>query len=198
MKITIVNRSPQRGHGQLPVTRSFEADDLLNENIPTHNPELRTAPLFVEIRKLLLYCKYDVHYAPWDETRLDKLELQLGTIGIEASFPQRFSAPRVLSAELAVKAIDNAMELGWPELKFFVTWEPFCPGVWKVAQHRLGRRIGTAPIKEAICLQAQKTYTSLKEINQRFQIERKSLAESARRARDRGKWESLDDNWYGM
>lgn len=196
MKITIIDKCHQRG--AQPVSRSFDADALINKLVAPHRPELRAASLFSEIRKLLLYCRYDALCASWDNARLLEVEQLTGPMIIEASFPQRYSDPKLLSAALAVEAIDNAMATGCQELSFYVSWIPCCTGhgakkAVALAEDHLVR--STVPFREAMSFRAQQTYRSLKEISQRFRWERKKFGKTARHG---NAWEDLDDNWYGM
>lgn len=200
MKITIIDKTQQ--DGELLISRSFCADALINNNVSLTLPDLRANRLFVEIRKLLLHSRFDADALckPWDENRLAQLEIETGPIDIEASFPHRFSAPRMLTAAVAVQVIEKAIKIGRQELKFYVDWFPFSSGHSAVKAATLAEEClfrSTAPFREAVSSRAQQTYETLKLMSRRFQWERKGLGKTAGRF-GYGQWENLEDNWYGM
>lgn len=121
MYIKIISLQNRR----VPVTRTFEATDLIHTQVPASCPHLRAGPFFAEVRKVLLFCNLDTTLdAPWDEEKLYDLELRADPMAIEASFPHRWSTAQTLCADVAVKAIDEAIAQGLKELKFYVNWFP--------------------------------------------------------------------------
>lgn len=123
MKITFIDiHNP---NGGAPVTRSYEVDKLINAAVPTFLPDLRAHGFLTEMRKVLLYSRFDACFLPWEERRLSNLELRLGKIDVEARFQYRWCAPKTITAEVAVKAVEQAMAKGRKELKFYINWFPF-------------------------------------------------------------------------
>lgn len=180
MKITIVDLYPSRG-GE-PVTRTYEADDLINSSVSTIIPELRARVFLAEVRKTLLYSRYDASVVPWDEKRLSALESRVGHIDIEARFPHRWSWPKPLTPEVAVQATDRAVLRGSKELTFYVNFFPFSMAhntrvAIELVEESLVR--STAPVLENMSLKAQQTKTALKKLSLQMPWEASSLGRIA-------------------
>ncbi|KAJ4391539.1 hypothetical protein N0V93_005157 [Gnomoniopsis smithogilvyi] len=122
MKITIIDLHPPR---DIIVSRTFEATDLIDNNISMFLPDLRAHPFLTEVRKLLLYSRFDSALYPWDDHRLNQLEQQTGYVDVQARFPHRWSVTRSLSATVALRAIEQGIFDGLQEMKFYVNWYPF-------------------------------------------------------------------------
>lgn len=122
MHITIVDMQPPRG---MQVSRTFEATDLIDDDIPDFLYDLRAHLFFTEVRKLLLYSRFDASLLPWDDQRLNQLEQQIGLVDLQACFPHQWNMPRPLSITCFFGAIDKAILLGLPEIRFYVDRYPF-------------------------------------------------------------------------
>lgn len=122
MKITIVDLQPPRSN---MVTRTYKDTDLIDFNVSIFLPDLRVHPLLTEVRKLLLYSRFDSSLYSWNDERLNQLEQQTGSANVQARFPHRWSVARPLSAKVAMRAIEEGELEGLEEVKFYVDWYPF-------------------------------------------------------------------------
>lgn len=174
MKITITDLHPPRG---IPVSRTFEAADLIDTNISIFLPDLRAHRFLIEVRKLLVYSRYDAAFLPLDDRRLNQLEQQVGSVEIQACFPHRWNKTRPLSAEVVVKTVEQAMMQGLQELRFHVDWYPFsltanALGVAYVSEERVA--LFMAPCRQRISSKSRQAVITIRNSSSRLPWVRKS------------------------
>jgi hypothetical protein len=119
--VALPQSSPDR-----PVTRTFQARDLINDNVSVNLPVLRTLSFFNEVRKLLLFCARmnESNLAVWDEDDLNRCSADVDTDGVVAltddislSHGKEPLTPEFV-VQLFAKATDKALE----NLGVYLTW----------------------------------------------------------------------------
>lgn len=93
------------------VVRAFPANQLIQEHVSTSTPELMALSLFVEARKLLIYCEREREFREvWDDYQLNKLADDHRGTRIMARIPSRLPWPsrRLLVAVHVLDLIQKA------------------------------------------------------------------------------------------
>lgn len=109
-----------------PVTRTFQARDLINDNISVTLPELRAQSFFTEVRKLLVFCARmnEFNLPVWDDKALNKCSLAVQNEEIVALTDDTslWDGKEMLDHGNVVELFERATDKGLENLAIYVSW----------------------------------------------------------------------------
>lgn len=109
-----------------PVIRTFQARDLINDNVSVNLPALRAQSFFTEVRKLLVFCgRMDgCNLSVWDDQVLNQrgLEVQNAKIVALADDTSLWDGTQMLEDGTAVELFERATDRGLEKLTIYVAW----------------------------------------------------------------------------
>jgi hypothetical protein len=109
-----------------PVTRTFQARELINDNISVTLPELRAQSFFAEVRKLLVFCARinEFNLTVWDDKALNKCSLAVQNAEIVALTDDTslWNGEEMLEPGNVVELFERATDKGLEKLVIYVAW----------------------------------------------------------------------------
>lgn len=109
-----------------PVIRTFQARDLINDNVSVNLPALRANSFFTEVRKLLVFCgRIDgSNLSVWDDQVLNQrgLEVQNAKIVALTDDTSLWDGTQMLEDGNVVKVFERATDRGLEKLTIYVAW----------------------------------------------------------------------------
>lgn len=124
MVVDLVAASPLGGD---PVVRSFQARELINDDIPVRLSQLRAQPFFTEVRKLLVFTEnMGAFESVWDDKilngRAGAAEVQDGKVIALMDDATMWHGKQVLDCGKALEVFERATDLGLEKMAFYVEW----------------------------------------------------------------------------
>ncbi|KAK7726463.1 hypothetical protein SLS63_007623 [Diaporthe eres] len=107
------------------VTRTFQARELINNDISVGLPELRTQSFFTEVRKLLIFTgSIALYESVWDDEILNKraVEVQNAEILVLMDDATIWDGKQMLKVGKVVDLFERATNMGLEKLTFYVEW----------------------------------------------------------------------------
>lgn len=114
--------APPLGHA---VTRTFQARELINNDISVGLLELRTQSFFTEVRKLLIFTESMVLYeSVWNDEILNEraVDVQNAEILFLMDDATIWNGKQMLEARKVVEIFERATDMGLEKLTFYVEW----------------------------------------------------------------------------
>lgn len=108
-----------------PVTRTFQARELVNNDISVGLPELRTQSFFTEVRKLLIFTEnMGLYESVWDDEILNKraLDVQKAEILVLMDDATIWDGKQMLESGKVIDLFERATDMGLEKLTFYVEW----------------------------------------------------------------------------
>lgn len=121
MIVDLVAVSPL-GH---PIIRTFQARDLIKEEISVTLPGLRARLFFTEVHKLLIFAtNIDVYESIWDDEVLNARAFQVQDAKVLALMDDAtiWNGKQVLELRKTVELFENATNMNLERLTFYVEW----------------------------------------------------------------------------
>lgn len=108
------------------VIRTFQARDLINDNVSVTLPALRAQSFSTEVRKLLVFCgRMDgSNLSVWDDQVLNQrgLEVQNAKIVALADDTSLWDGTQMLEDKSVVELFERATDRGLDKLTIYVAW----------------------------------------------------------------------------
>lgn len=108
-----------------PVIRTFQARDLINDDVAVRLPALRAQCFFTEVRKLLVFCENkSCYHSVWYEDVLNEHAVHVQDAKIVALIDGAafLDSKQVLEEGQVVELFEKATDMGLERLTFFVEW----------------------------------------------------------------------------
>lgn len=108
-----------------PVIRTFQARDLINEDVSVTLPGLRARLFFTEVRKLLIFAtNIGVYESIWDDEVLNARAFRVQDAKVLALMDDAtiWNGKQVLELRKTVELFENATNMNRERLTFYVEW----------------------------------------------------------------------------
>lgn len=108
-----------------PVIRTFQARDLVNEEISVTFPGLRTQLFFTEVHKLLIFTQnMGVFKSVWDDKILNRRAVHVQNAKVIALMDDAtiWKGKQILEVRKVVELFETATYMGLEKLTFYVEW----------------------------------------------------------------------------
>ncbi|KAJ0109629.1 hypothetical protein J7T55_014191 [Diaporthe amygdali] len=109
----------------LPVTRTFEARELINDDVAVRLPVLRSQSFFAEVRKLLIFSgNTNLYKCIWDDEELNKREIgtRKGKIIASTDCDTLWKRKQILEEGKVIELFERATDMGLERMTFRVAW----------------------------------------------------------------------------
>ncbi|KAI7778531.1 hypothetical protein LA080_002041 [Diaporthe eres] len=107
------------------VTRTFQARELINNDVSVGLPELRTQSFFTEVRKLLIFTgSIGLYKWVWDDEILNQraVDVQNAAIVVLMDDATIWDGKQMLEVRKVVELFERATDMGLEKLTFYVEW----------------------------------------------------------------------------
>lgn len=107
------------------VTRTFQARDLINDDISVGMPELRMQSFFTELRKLLIFTQnMGLYESVWYDEILNERAVKVRDAEILVLMDDAniWNGEQILESRKAVELFERATDTGLDRLTFYVEW----------------------------------------------------------------------------
>ncbi|KAG6364633.1 hypothetical protein INS49_006236 [Diaporthe citri] len=107
------------------VTRTFQARELINNDISVGLPELRTQSFFTEVQKLLIFTEnMGLYESVWNDEVLNKraVDVQNAEILVLMDDATIWDGKQILEAGKVIELFERATDMGLEKLTFYVEW----------------------------------------------------------------------------
>lgn len=138
-----------------PVMRTFQARDLINDDIPVRSPELRTQSFFTEVRKLLVFTRdMRLYESIWDDEVLNERALDIQDAKVMAFIdgdPVWDGTQReVLDYGRVTEVFEMATDMEVDNLTFYVEWQsPSLAQEFSLVKEKVRQRIRSATSRKS-------------------------------------------------